>query len=243
VLGLCAILVGLMALGASAAQAEKDISWVILTSKGVKELVTSALKPLLQAELENNIGILHADILEGSVHVEISCTAGTLVGVHLEGEGKLTEGTKVTVTGCSVKLNGEAAPECKVHSAGEPVGTVTSNEGKGLLELHLFKDPGEPEKTELIGLVTPKAGSTFVTLLMGNECVIGEEVPITGVLALKDCELKAEVHQVTHLIEEEPELTTLEVLDDPSANLLGSGLVRLAGAHEGLKVAAEMFKL
>jgi hypothetical protein len=243
VLGLCAMLVGLMALGASAAQAEKDNAWVILTSGGVKELVKKPLLPVLEGKLENSFGALDADVLEGSVHVEISCTGGNLVGVHLEEEGKLTEGGKVTFTGCSVKINGEAAPECKVHSSGQPVGTVTTNEGKGLLELHLFKKPGEPEKTELITLVKPKTGETFVTLLMGAECVIGEEVPINGYLAIRDCELKAEVHLLEHLIEEEPSLTLLHVLDDTSASILGSALVRLVGDHTGLKWGAEMFKL
>jgi len=237
VLGLCAVIVGLMAFGASAAQAEKDNSWVILTSGGVKELVTSALKPLLAAELENgSVGVLHADVLEGSVHVEVRCTAGSLVGVRLEGEGTLTNGGKVTFTGCSVKLNGEAAPECKVHApASSPVGTVSTNEGQGLLKLHEGK---------LVTLVKPKTGTVLVTLLMGTECVIGENVPVEGHLAIKDCEGKAEEHLVTHLIEELPALTSLAVLDDPSAQVLGSALVKLTGSpHAGLKWGAEMFKL
>jgi hypothetical protein len=245
VLGLCAILVGLMALGASAAQAEPDNAWFIVNAKGELVLVKKPLLPILKGELENKFGVLDADVLEGSVHVEVRCTGGELVGVHLMEEGKLSDGGKVKFTGCKVWLNGEEAPECKVHApATAPVGTVTTNEGKGLLELHLFPETAkEKHKTELITLVKPLVGEEFVKLLMGSECVIGEEVPVKGYLAIKDCELSSEKHLKIHLIEEEPELTLLEVLDDLNAQILGSAKVFLTGEHEGLLWGAEMFKL
>jgi hypothetical protein len=234
VLGLCAVIVGLMAFGASAAQAEPNNAWVILKGE-VKELVTDALAPLVQASLENGtIGVLHAEVLEKSIHVEVRCTAGTLVGVHLQKEGTLTNGGKVTFTGCKVWLNGEEATECKVHAPeSSPVGTVSTEPGQGLLKLHEGK---------LVILVKPKTGETLVNLLMGNECVIGAEVPVEGHLAIKDCEGKAETHLATHLIEELAALTLLHVLDDPSAHVLGNALASLAGTHEGLKWAAEMIK-
>ena len=254
-LGLCALILGLMAFGTSAAQAEPGNAWVILNPE--KTLVKKPLLPVLGAQLESGTeGLLLATVLNGTINLVIHCSAIQLVGVHLEEEGKLTNGGKVKFTGCKVLINGTEEPECEVHSAGEPVGTVSTNPGKGLLKLHLFpkkelKDKTiDPEKTELVTVVEPRnkkegekeegGPEPFVTLLMGEGCVIGEEVPIEGKFVIRDCELKASEHLVTHLIEEEPELTLLHVLDDLHAKIDGSALVSLTGEHKGLKWAGEM---
>jgi hypothetical protein len=229
----CAMLFGLMALGASAAQAEPGNAWVILDANGVKYLVTSSLLPALKSEPENESEILEANSFEGSVHVEVRCTGSELVGIHLGEEGKLNEGGKVLLTGCTVWINGEAVEECKVHSAGNPVGTVSTNSLKGLLKLH---------NNELVLLLAPTKGTELIRYLMGSECVLGEELPVLGYVVDKDCEEFIETHLVKHLLEEDASLTLIGVLDDPSAQILGSRLVSLRGQHLALRWGAEMFR-
>ena len=244
-LGLCALVLGLMAFGTSAAQAEPGNAWLILKVKEKEPvLVKKPLLPVLGIEIENKKALLLASVLNGTINLEIHCSAAQLIEVHLEEEGRLSHG-KVRFTGCEVLINHTPAPECKVHSAGSPVGTVETNKGKGLLQLHKFPkkvlaEKTDPEKNELVTVIEPLEGTAFVTLLMGEECVIGEEVSIEGKLVLKDCELKAEQHLVSHLIEEEPELTSLTVLDDPNASIDGSAFVFLTEEHKGLEWGAEM---
>ena len=232
-LGLCALVLGLTAFGTSAAQAEPGNAWVILNPE--KTLVKKPLLPVLNAEIEKE-GLLLATVLNGTVQLIIHCSAAQLIEVHLLEEGQLSHG-KVKFSGCKVLINGTAAPECEVHSKGAAVGTVETEKGKGLLALHELKPSGQKD---LVTVIEPLEGTTFVTLLMGEECVVGEEVPIEGKLVIKDCELKATEHLVTHLIEEEPTLTLLHVLDDLNAKIDGSALVFLTGEHKGLKWAAEM---
>ena len=230
-LGLCALAPGLMAFGTSAAQAEPGNAWVVLDPVGTPHLVKKPLLPVLGAEIENTKVTLLATVLNGTVELEIVCTTTSLAGVHLEEEGKLTTGGKAKFTGCSVKINGEAYPECEVHSAGKPVGTVETGKFKGLLSLHKLASGGR----DLVTAVEPEVGQVFVTLLMGEGCVIGEEVPVEGRLVFKDCELKATAHQEVHLVEEEPALTALTVLDDSNASIDGSALISLVDAeHVGL---------
>jgi hypothetical protein len=216
-LGLCAVVFGIMAFGATAAQATK---WLVLNGSGV--FVDAATLPAsVTGAIENNKATLLTKILGALTH--ISCTAGTLVNVTLQGEGKVSEGGKVQFTGCSVVLEGKAAPECEVHSAGKPVGTVETLEGKGLAIKH---------NTEILTRLEPKTGETFVTLQMGEECPIGENVPIKGKLFVKDCVLNgATTEAVTHLIEEGP-LSTLTALGN-AATIDGSANISLTGAHAG----------
>ena len=236
-LGLCALLLGLMAFGTSAAQAEPGNAWVILDKDGTKLLVKKPLLPVLGAEVESGTQVLLlAKVLNGTIKLEIHCSAAQLIEVHLLEEGQLSHG-KAKFTGCVMLINGAPAPECEVHSAGSPVGTVETEKIKGLLSLHELKPSGQKD---LVILIEPLEGTTFVTFLMGEECVVGEEMPIEGKLVLKDCELKATEHLITHLIESEPALTKLTVLDDPNASIDGSLLVFLTGEHKGLKWAGEM---
>jgi hypothetical protein len=244
-LGLCAVVLGVMAFSAGAAQAEPKSVWLILTLNEKKEvtgLKTGAELPAeVQGSLENNDGSLLSKIV--GIKVKFLCTNATLVGVKLEGEGKLTEGGKVKFTGCATYLNEELAPECETHSAGQPVGTILSNEGKGLLVLHTFKidevknAKGEIEKIELkegVTRIEPKTPETFVTLTLGAACPIGNNVPIIGKLYVKDCEGKVEEHRVIHLIEELKALTTLWTISKTAehvATIDGSALVFLTGPH------------
>jgi hypothetical protein len=214
--GLCAVVFGVIAIGASAAESEAGGEWLVL----------DALSLALDAELENSKATLLTKILGALTH--ISCTAATLIGVKLEGEGSLTNGGKVLFTGCSVAINGKSAPECEVKSTGKAVGTVETLELKGLIVLHKLASGTLDELVR----IEPKAGTTFVNLQMGEECPIGEDVPVAGKLFLKDAGNAFLSHQVTHLIEEGP-LTQLTALKNP-ATIDGSLNVFLTGVHAGL---------
>ena len=214
-LGLCAAVFAVMAFNVASAQAANE--WLILTSGGVVK-TAAELSPTIGGELEGSHGILLTNIL--GVPVEILCGEGTLIGVKLEAGGTLTNGGKVQFTECSVKLEGEEAPECEPHSAGKPVGTIESKAGKGELGLHEGK---------IITTITPSVGEEFVNIEMGA-CPIGANVPIKGKLVIEDCEGKAAQHLVIHLIEEEEVLTTLKALGEP-ATIDGSALIFLTGEH------------
>jgi hypothetical protein len=231
-LSLCAVGLSVMAFSASAAQAEPLAVWLILTLNEKKEvtgLKTGAELPAeVQGSLENNDGSLLSKIV--GIKIKFLCTAETLIGVKLEKEGKLTEGGKAKLTGCKTFLNEEEAPECETHSSGQPVGTIISNEVKGLLVLH---EPSAGVK-EGVMRIEPKGGETFVTLTQGAACPIGNNVPVIGKIYLKDCEGKLTMHLVIHLIEELKALTTLWTISKTAehvATIDGSKLVFLVGPH------------
>jgi len=227
-LSLCAVVFGLMAFQAAAAQA---VSWLILDLDG-KAL---ELKAKVVGEIESGTHATLLSVITG-IEVEILCSAAELINVNLEAGGALTEGGKVKFTGCTVKLNKEAS-ECNPKSTGQPVGTIETLEGKGQLQ-----ESG-------VTVLKPKAGETFVTVQMGAACPIGNNVPITGVLAIEDCKEDANKsgkgsaafeHLVVHLIQENAAGTTLKALGS-KATIDGSANVFLGGTtdnHVGLKWGA-----
>ncbi len=228
-LGICAMVLGLMAFSAGSAQAAK---WLIGTKTGEE------LKAELQGEIENADAALLSKIL--GIKVRILCTAGTLVGVSLEGAGKLTTGGKVQFTGCKTFLtpSGKAEEEnksCEPRTIGTALGTVETNKGKGQLVLH--------EATAGLTVVEPETGTAFATLEMSSTCPIGERIPVNGKLFLKDCTTAVcefsglETLKATHLIAQGP-LTQLWVLNKNAEHLEtsidGSARIWLAGVHLGM---------
>jgi hypothetical protein len=220
-LGLCAALFGVMAFGASGAQAAK---WLILMSNG-EVLTGEQLPATVGISLESN-AILHTEVLK--VKFLVVCKTATLVGASLEGEGKVTSGGKVKFGECTGETNGSPNASCTPKSNGEPEGTILTNAGKGQLVLH----EGGVGLTKL----EPVSGA-FATLEMKAACPVGEKLPINGVLYLKDCENMLELHLVKHLIEEGP-LTEMWATSNNNtehkAHILGSALAFLTGAHLNL---------
>jgi hypothetical protein len=218
VLGLCAMVLGLMAF-ASAAQAAK---WLINGTDA------AALKAGVTATIEGASASLLTTVLSKSV--EIKCTAANLLGVSLEGEGKVTEGGKVEFNGCTTAVGGEVQAACKPKAGGGELGKIITNEGKGQLVLH------EEAGGTKVGLtrIEPKTGETFVTIELGEKCAIGETLPTRGKLFLKDPNVGTS--SVTHLISEGP-LTDLWVLNktaEHKATIDGSATVALITPHSGV---------
>jgi hypothetical protein len=222
-LGLCLAAFAAMAFGASEAQANE---WLILNSGGQAK-TASELPASLNGELENEEVSLLTELL--GAEVKLACSAMTLIGIKLEGGGTITNGGRARFTGCMMYLNGELNEECELHTPGSAVGTMETNAIKGELASH---------EGATIVKITPKTGSAFFLMQEGEACPLGEEIPIEGELAFKDCENKSGEHLVVHLFEEEPALTNLSALGEP-ATLDGSALVFLTGEHTGLAWGTE----
>jgi hypothetical protein len=191
-------------------------------------LRATELPAAVSGELENSTGTLLTKL--NGISISVTCTAATLSGISLEGGGKLTEGGKVTFTGCTVPT----PSGCNIKSPEKALGTIATNEFKGKLE-----SSGEIE-------IEPKTGETFANLVFGHEtgkiCSLPEGVsePIKGALWLKDCEGKIEEHLVNHLfVESAAHGKTLFIGSDTAEHLEtsldGSAWARLSGAHIGLR--------
>jgi hypothetical protein len=230
-LSLCALALGLMAFAGSAQASE----WLILTGKeGESHVLKTAteLPAEVKLALENEMGTLLTHL--SGLAVSVLCTGAGLENTQLEGGGKLTEGGKVTFTGCTVPV--PAGEICTVKSKGGTVGTIKTLEGKGQLEKE-----GDTK-------ISPKTGETFAELVFGGEkCTLPTEVsePIHGVLWIKDCELNAskeskiKEHLIEHLIiEDTSKGHTLWIGSDTAEHLEtsidGSAWAKLAGGHVGL---------
>jgi hypothetical protein len=216
-LGLFALLVAMMAISASGAQAATPEWMKNGADIGVAE-------PEITASLENNDATLLTTI--NGLSIDILCTAGNFVGAKLKAGGT-TNSTTVKFTGCKIyKLEGGVKTElaCHVHSNLQPEGTIETKIGHGQLELHTGGVP--------ITLVIPNVGTEFARILT-EKCVLPELIPVIGKLALKDCENKAETEQAIHLVEEFEPLSELFVINTTEmehlAHLDGSANVSLVG--------------
>jgi hypothetical protein len=240
-LGLCVLALGLMAVVTSAAQAEVGAKWVLKNKEGKLLAVEHPLLPTVQIkEIEKLPGTeeRHAVLLTkiAGTKVDILCTEAALVGVKLENEGSLTNGGKVKFSNCIIKLNGTTSPPCEPHTGLEK-GVVVTNEGKGLIVLHLLSPGGVADP---IVRIEAKTGETLATVETGAECAIGSKIPIIGKLTIKDCKVGGfTVEALDHLIEQGPltELWAISKTAEHVANIDGSALVRLIGEDEDLEWA------
>ena len=99
-LGLCAVVFGLMALGATAAQAEVGAKWLLAKSDGT-------LIPFLNATVgleAETPGILHSKI--AGIAVLFECQKLSTENATLTANGSIAEGGKIRFTECITKLNG-----------------------------------------------------------------------------------------------------------------------------------------
>jgi hypothetical protein len=227
-LGLLALALGLMAIGATAAQAEAIAHWNVAGSS----LINNTLLPELQADLENNHGAFLFEF-DGRA-VEFLCTALKLVGSKLEASGEASG--KVHFAGCVTKVEGVIEGACTPHSPGAPEGLIETNALTGLIVLH---EEVSGTKVPLLEVV-PTVGTVFVVLRFGkevrNQCLLflgAAEFVIVGKVMLKDCQGEDEVEKVTHLVEEEKALSKLFFGGNPTP-LDGSADISLVGTHEGL---------
>lgn len=237
-LGLCAVAVGTMAMSVSPAQGA-TLSWLILNSAGT---TATELLANLVGERDSPHLILLTKIVK--LMISVTCNNFELVSTNITGVGQIEAGGQAKFSGCAVyKTSPLTEKICDVKTAGQPLGTIVSNKGKGKLALHTFSDQvGEiliPLWEEVVIAVTPEVGTTFATLLF-PECSLPEENPVSGSLFLKDFS-SLTTHSLSHLVSQNS-LTSLTVGSDTAehleTSLIGSGLIRLGGSHVGLKWSA-----
>jgi hypothetical protein len=245
-LGLCAVVFGLMAFSTAAAQAEVGAKWLILNSLGeLKEGSTLHAAVGLESD---TVVILHSEILK--IKALFECSSLRTENAKLLAEGSIGEsagnvkGSRIVFSKCITKLNGVTNTECEPKDAVTGAGTIRTNPGHALLVLHKL----ESGEIDDLLLVLPDTGETFATLELGIGCSIGTKVPVIGHVTLKDCLGNAGFlkHEIKHLVEVFTPLTTLWTISKTTehvATLLGSSWAFLetvgTEVHKGLKWAGD----
>jgi hypothetical protein len=236
-LGLCAMVFGLMAFGASAAQAETGAKWLV----GGTGFLEAEIGLENDGEEEYPY-VLHSEILKIKVLFlckKIKIAAGLSGNPKLIANGGISSG-KVLFSGCLTDLNGTKNSLCTPKDVTEGVeGTILTRNLDSLIRKHALAGGAVDDVLELLPHV---AGDPFATIEMGAGCSIGTKVPVFGKLFLEDCENLALVRQVKHLVKPFTELTRLWVISDTAehaATLLGSAWGFLTGAHENVAFAGD----
>ena len=237
-LGLCAVMLGLMAFS-TAAQATTGSKWLILTSGGVlKE--GSTLHASVGLEKDTSTLVLHSEILK--IEVLFVCTEVKAVEAKLLANGSIgkeegvVSGSKVLFSGCTTELNLKPAPECTPTDPTDGAGFIVTKPGHALLVLGASAEDLVKILPDVIAM-EPE----FARIILPAPCPIGTSVPVIGKLNLKDCQGMALTHLVKHLVEEGPGsgLFTISLTAEHAAKLLGSAWAFLvnsgAEVHEGLK--------
>lgn len=229
-LGLCAFTLVPMALIAGSAQASG--SWALIENEELVLIGGKTLElPALQMAFENHMALLVTT--GGGTSIRVLCEQVDLIGVQLELTGALTTGGKAKFLGCSVYLNGSKSVACTPHTGAES-GVILTSQFRGLILLHNFKDADGKELALPIVHVHSVEGETLATFELGEEeCSVGEQVSVTGVLTVMDCLGEFKVEAGEHLAEAGP-LTELFAFGK-KATIDGSALVSLAGKHKGWK--------
>lgn len=191
----------------------------------VASLGASALPAGIQVtKLTTATATLKAKVAGATVEITTS-TAPELTGLKLEGEGKIAAGT-VKFKGLTTKINGSVSAPCT------PSGTVTSNKLKGGFVSH---------EGSLYVQLTPESGSTLVTIPLGEECSIGEEIPVITKKEGKGLVLSDPLGIANELKEHEAtalaaltELWMLSETAEHKATVEGKAAVGLTGEDSGL---------
>jgi len=237
-LGLCAVVFGLMAFGATAAQADPLAKWLLAKNEAGTPLVTFLPVEAVVEKDEGSTYVLHTEI--SKIKVLFLCTALTSTGLKLIATGSVAENLRLIYSGCSTDLNGSASGPCVPKNKGTEEGVIETKPLHGLLKLHKLVSGGLIDDVVLI--LPDKVGGVesklFVTMEFGAECAIGQKVPVIGHATIKACPGdNLLTHLLKHLVEIMPELTTLWAITETAehvATLLGSAWIKLAGAHSGL---------
>lgn len=238
VFGLCVLALGLTALAAGTAQAEKSAFWTVVNAKGELIKIPGAndlLPQLATPAIENKTGTLLFTTKSGT-KVGILCTTMEFnEGGKLTSEGSISLG-RILFHGCITFLNDLPSPPCLPHSLGQPNDLILTLKLKGLIVL----DKLESGEVDSFVKFVPDEGKLFVKIELGEECSIGTSVNVEAKTEgegfwVKDCKgnTSFKEEKSEHLFEEA--LHGITALGQP-ATIDGSGFARLEGAeHFGLK--------
>ena len=239
-LGLCAVLFGVMAFGATAAHAEEGAQWLILDSNGT--LLTAATLPASVGLETDTTGVLHTTIL--GIEVLFLCPVIAVENAVLKANGSIGEGARIKFSGCTTDFGGETAAECEPISGAEK-GVIKTVPVHGLIILHTLAGGAKDHLLKVLpDNVSGKESKKFVTMELAKGCSIGTKVPVLGKLTLKDCKNEFLTHLVKHLVEAGPltELWTIAESAGHEATILGSSWAFLTGAHVGLAFGGDTKK-
>jgi len=227
IFGLCALVVGTMALGTGVAQAETGAFWQVNGAKLSETLLPTVVAAAgLHITLLSKLGgksfhILCLSIEKKETH--LVAPAGELGFLRLTACTflELKEGVTVTLSAC------------EPHQ-GEEKGVIVTKKAKGLIVLNAAKE----------GVVKfePETGTTFATISMSSKCAFGENLSIGGSVAFKDGQKKFTEELETHLLEFDSTASHLWVLSDTAehaATIDGFANTKLSGAHAGLKFSGK----
>ncbi len=215
-IGLLFFVVGLTAISVGSAQA----NWKLITSKGELVGVTEALLPQFLLKEAENKTLAFLWTTKNGVAITHLCLTAAVIGMKMLPSGSTTEG-KLRFTGCVTLLNGTLSPACY------PRGHLGE---KGVFETNKIT------ATAVAGGIKyqPVEGENFAALELGEECAIGESLPVTGALFLKESAGTFEKEQVTHLFDQGS--SSIAVLGMP-LTLDATLVIELSGEHMGLKWA------
>lgn len=217
IVGFGMLAMSVMALTAVSASAETGSHWNINGAA----LNNNILLPAPEGTLENNHGALLSRVLNKPLTV--LCTSLEFQEFVLKAEGSSLG--KFRFSGCKVLIDGVVMPACEPRDGVES-GVILTNLLKDLIILH--------EGPEMYDRLEPEVGNVLATILMTNECSIGESLPVIGKFVAKDCNLEGRVEKVTHLAEEGP-LTEMWVISktvEHIARIDGSTNVFLSAPHQ-----------
>lgn len=230
VLGLLGAIVGLVALTTSSVQAEAGASWNLVTAEGKLIPVTKELLPTVAMTEIQTKDMQLLFTTGGGTKVEFLCTSANFINARLETNGTIGGENITEFKNCVTYLNGILSKSCEPHTGSEK-GVVRSKPLRGLLKLYELKS-GEKDA---IVLFEPVTGTTFLTIELGEECIIGESCAVTGKNSVKGASGKFSEETVAHSVEQGP-LNEL-LAGGRSASVDGIGVLTLSGAHEGMKWA------
>jgi len=221
ILAVCGLVLGMMAISASGAQAGK---WMVAGSNVAGELTVGAA-----VELEGGSATLLST--SGGNAIAITCTTATVTSAVVT-VGTIT-GT-VNFSGCTTKINGTLQASCEPKN--QPVatgGTITA-------VLHSGVAYAKALGTETKILKEGKEETVFVFATFKFSCVsLPSTVKVTGTGWLEDCNNEFETEKVTHLVQEAmvPALALGGLLFGANAaEIDGSANVAFNDAtHKGLK--------
>jgi len=219
-IGLCALVLGTMAIVASGAQATAGANWMV-SGANIEGTKTAAIAENLEIEELKSATdpgkhlVLLTKILNILTH--ILCTAAAIKNANLIKEGGISNAGKVRFSGCVTKLAEKTSTPCLPKTAGVN-DVIETNAGKGLLIL--VGGVGETE-------ITSTAGGPLATIESSEECAVGQKINIEGKLVLKDC-INIKEENEKHLIEVDNTASTLTA-SKQKAEIHGSAFIKLVG--------------
>lgn len=222
-LGLCALALGLIAVGISSSHAEVGSNWMVVNNNIPKTLLPSIQVKEIEKE---NEGILETEIL--GVGVKVLCSTAELIGMKLETEGKITSGGKIKYAGCETFLNGGLAAACLPKSHAGVNDIIETTALKALIKLH--NNAGTV-------LIEPVVGEILAKILTGEECAVGPTITIIGKYSAIDINGKFAVEEVTHLVTQGQlsEMWANTKTEEHEVALRGGVVVQLSGVEHSNK--------